>query len=278
MKKILLALCILFCTFSLKAQCTKIMTYNIRLAFKGDGPNFWNNRKDYFCSQLKFYSPDIFGVQEATPGQVSDIANALPEYGHFGTGREGVDKGEATTIYYKTDRFNVLDSSTFWLSDTPEKISKGWDGGYNRVCTYALFKDKKTKKKFWVFNTHLDNSGVEARIKGLQLIESKMKELNKKNYPQILMGDFNSEPSEIQVQDLKKIMNDTRDVSEEKPFGPSGSFNNFEHDKPVTLLIDYIFVSKTDKIKVKKYAILSDSKDLRYPSDHLSVYVEMEIK
>ena len=277
MKKLTLALIIVFASLYCQAQTMKIMTYNIRLSISSDGENAWPKRKDYFTDQLKFYSPDIMGIQEATPPQVTDIATALPGYNYLGIGREGVGKGESSNIFYRKDRFSVLESNTFWLSETPDTISKGWDAAYNRVCTYALFKDKKTKEKFWVFNTHLDHVGELARTKGLELIIQKMTALNTKNYPAMLMGDFNTEPNEPRIEELKKLMNDSREVSEQKPFGPSGTFNGFKHNEPVTRLIDYIFVSKNKDIEVKKYAILSDSKDLKYPSDHLPVYIELEI-
>jgi len=140
-----------------------------------------------------------------------------------------------------------------------------------------LVKDLKTKQLFWVFNTHLDHIGEDARTKGIQLILSKIKELNTKKYPVIFMGDFNSEPHENRIISLKKVMDDSREVSQEKPFGPSGTFNNFRHDEPVTKLIDYIFISKNSILKVKKYAILSDSKDLKYQTDHFPVYVKINI-
>lgn len=264
--------------FSNNAQTLKVMTYNIRLDIASDGDNDWTHRKDYFISQVQFYAPDIFGIQEARPNQVSAIATSLSHYSNVGVGRDGVGQGESSNIFYRKERFMVKESSTFWLSATPNEISKGWDAAYNRVCTYALFKDLKTKRLFWVFNTHLDHVGVEARTQGIQLILSKIKELNTKNYPVIFMGDLNSEPDEERIIALKKVMDDTREVSEEKPFGPSGTFNNFKHNEPVTKLIDYIFISKNSILKVKKYAILSDSKDLRYPSDHLPVYVEINFK
>jgi len=254
------------------------MTYNIRLDVAVDGENDWTHRKDYFTSQIRFYEPDILGVQEAKPNQVIDIANLLSAYSYIGTGREGIGKGESSNIYFKKDKFLIKDSGTFWLSETPDTISKGWDAAFNRVCTYGLFKDKKTKKSTWVFNTHLDHIGEVARTKGIQLILFKIATLNKKNYPVIFMGDFNSEPIADRIIALKKEMNDCRDVSREKPFGPSGTFNNFKHNEPVTKLIDYVFISKTNNIVANKYAVLSDSKDLKYPSDHLPVFVELKIK
>lgn len=256
-------------------QNLKIMTYNIRLDVASDGENAWPNRKDFFTSQIQFYAPDVFGVQEAMPNQVNDIATALPSYNHVGIAREGDGKGESSSIFYKKDRFLVQQSNTFWLSETPDVISKGWNAAYNRVCTYALFKDLKTKKIFWVFNTHLDHIGEEARTKGLELILSKIEKVNTKGYPVFLMGDFNSEPTEERIISLKRRMNDTREISEEKPFGPSGTFNDFKHDQPVTLLLDYIFISKNSNLKIKKHAVLSDSIDLKYPSDHFPVLIEI---
>jgi endonuclease/exonuclease/phosphatase family metal-dependent hydrolase len=251
------------------------MTYNIRLDVAVDGENDWTHRKDFFASQIQFYEPDIFGVQEAKPNQVIDISTLLSQYGNIGIGREGVGQGESSNIYFKKDRFKVLESNTFWLSETPDTISKGWDAAFNRVCTYGLFKDLKTKKTFWVFNTHLDHLGELARTNGILLILSKMAALNTKNYTVFFMGDFNSEPKEDRIIALNKEMNDCRKISEEKPYGPSGTFNGFKHNEPVTLLIDYIFISKNSTFKVRKFAVLSDSKDLRYPSDHLPVYVEV---
>lgn len=274
--KIILVVFLLFVSGSFYGQNLKIMTYNIRLDVASDGENAWPKRKDYFASQIQFYSPDVFGVQEATPNQVTDIASALPNYNKFGVGREEGGTGEACTIYYKKDRFKVEQSNTFWLSETPNVVSRGWDAACNRVCTYGLFKDLKTKKTFWVFNLHLDHMGEEARVKGVQLVLKKLSELNTNKYPAFLMGDFNSEPDTKQIAEIKKVMDDTKEVSKEKPFGPSGTFNDFKHNEPVTLLLDYIFVSKNSGLKIQKHAVLSDSKDLKYPSDHLPVLIEID--
>lgn len=277
-KKIIVSVVFLLMGFFSNAQTLKVMTYNIRLDVDSDGTNAWPFRKEYFSSQIQFYNPDVFGIQEAKPNQVIDISKALLEYKNVGIGRDGIGQGESSNIFYKKERFTVKESNTFWLSETPNTISKGWDAALNRVCTYALFKDLKTKQLFWVFNTHLDHIGEQARTKGIELILSKIKELNTKKHPVILMGDLNSEPQDDRILLLKKAMDDTRAVSIEKPFGPSGTFNNFKHNEPVTKLIDYIFISKNSILKVKKYAVLSDSKDLKYPSDHLPVYVEINLK
>jgi endonuclease/exonuclease/phosphatase family metal-dependent hydrolase len=271
----LASLIIVFLATVINSQSLKVMTYNVRLDLASDKENAWTHRKDYFCAQIQFYEPAIFGIQEAMPHQVVDITNRLPNFNYVGIGREGRGKGESSNIFYDKNRFILKEDHTFWLSDTPDTISKGWDAAYNRVCTYVLLKDKKTKKTFWVFNTHLDHIGEEARTKGILLILTQIKSVNTKNYPVIFMGDFNSEPNSERIIGLKKEMTDTRELSVEKPFGPNGSFNGFKFNEPVTRLIDYIFISKTSKIVVKKYAILSDSKDMKYPSDHLPIFAEL---
>jgi endonuclease/exonuclease/phosphatase family metal-dependent hydrolase len=260
---------------TINAQTTKVMSYNIRYDNPNDGENSWVNRKELLCSQLAFYEPDVFGIQEALPNQVQDISNALPKYTFVGIARDGIGKGESSNIFFKKDKFKLLEQNTFWLSETPEIISKGWDAALNRICTYALLKENKTKQIFWIFNTHLDHQGEIARTKGIELILYKIKMLNTQNYPIIFMGDFNSEPTEERIINLKKLMIDSQEISEENPFGPSGTFNAFKHNEPVLKKIDYIFLSKENHFKVKKYAVLSDSKDLKYPSDHLPVYVEI---
>lgn len=265
---------LVFCT-TILGQNLKLITYNIRLDIASDGENSWFNRREYLCSQLAFYEPDVFGIQEALPNQVTDISTFLPKYNYAGIGRDGIGKGESSNIFFKKDKFKLLEQNTFWLSETPEIASKGWDAALNRICAYVLLTDKKTKQTFWVFNTHLDHMGVLARTNSISLILSKISELNTKNHPVIFMGDFNSEPTEERIVNLKNRMIDSQDISEQKLLGPEGTFNGFKHNEAVTKRIDYIFLSKESNLKVKKYAILSDSKNLKYPSDHLPVYIEI---
>jgi endonuclease/exonuclease/phosphatase family metal-dependent hydrolase len=276
MKKIFL-LVLIVSTVGVNAQLIKLITYNIRLEIASDGDNDWNHRREMFAGQINFYQPDIWGVQEATPNQMNYLDTVLTKYKHVGIGRDGENKGEASAIFYNHTKFTVLQSNTFWLSPTPDTISKGWDASYIRICTYALMRDKKTKKRFWVFNTHLDNNGVIAREKGVELILKKMTELNTKNMPVIFMGDFNTEPETNVIKSLSTQMNNTREISTSKPFGPSGTFNAFEFCKPVVRTIDYIFVSKLPQIVVNKYAVLSDNINMHYLSDHFPVYVELRL-
>ncbi len=202
----------------------------------------------------------------------------MKDYNVVGQGREGGDKGEYSAIFYNAKKYVVLSHNTFWLSETPDEVSKGWDAAYIRICTYGLFKDKRTKKKFWIFNTHLDNKGEEARNKGMNLILEKINQVNIKKYPVILTGDFNDTPDSKLLTNLKTKMVDARDVSQETPFGPFGTFNGFKFCEPVTNRIDYIFISDRDKIKVNKYAVLTDSNNLKYPSDHFPVFAGLQLQ
>lgn len=258
-----------------KGQNISVMTYNIRYGLADDGKNSWEFRKEFLTSQINFYNPDFLGTQESLPFQISYIDSHLPEHSYIGKSRDADGKGEYSAIFYNHDKFQLIKEHTFWLSKTPDKPSKDWDAAYTRICTYGLFKDKETNKKFWVFNTHFDHIGKIAREQSVFLILKKIKEINTKNYPLILMGDLNAEPESDPILKLKSELNDSKEVSIEKPFGPSGTFNAFKFNKPVNKRIDYIFISKTNNIKVQKHAVLSDSKNLKYPSDHLPVYIEL---
>ncbi|MFV0566701.1 MAG: endonuclease/exonuclease/phosphatase family protein [Flavobacteriaceae bacterium] len=255
------------------AQELKVMSYNIKLDYPKEGKNSWNNRKPFFVNQLKYYGPDVFGVQEALPNQMKDIDSLMPAYGFVGVGRDnGSDEGEYSAIFYKKEVFDVVQSSTFWLSETPGKVSMGWDAVCNRVCTYVLLKAKTSNKQFWVFNTHFDHIGEKARVNSAVLILQKIKNINTKDYPVVLMGDFNMEETHKSITLIKQDLNDSKLIAN-LTFGPEGTFNGFKFEEPVTNRIDFIFVSPD--IFVNKYAILSDNWNCQYPSDHLPVLVNI---
>ncbi|HMI06417.1 MAG TPA: endonuclease/exonuclease/phosphatase family protein [Flavobacterium sp.] len=260
------------------SQNLKIMSYNLRVDFGGDGENNWEFRRDFLSQQIAFYEPDFVGTQEGKLHQLQYIDSTLVNYTFIGISRDNSKtEGEFSAIFYNRKKFKLLKEATFWLSETPDIKSKGWDAAYERICTYGLFEDLKTKKQFYVFNTHLDHIGELARTNSAKLIVSRIKSINTKNLPVVFTGDFNSETNSDAYKEIAKYMNDAKNISKVKPFGPSGTFNNFEFHKPVTLLIDYIFTSKNN-IEVLKHAVLSDSKDCKYPSDHLPVYAEIQLK
>ena len=279
MKKILVFACSIFVMSCYSQEVNlSIMTYNIRLDVASDGENAWPNRKEGLVNQLKFYEPSIFGIQEGLPHQVAYLNENLKDYDVLGIGRYGEGKGEYSALYYKKERFDILETATFWLSLTPETPSKNWDAALPRICTYGLFNDKITGKQFWVFNTHFDHIGVESRLKAIDLIQEKMEKLNRDHLPMFFMGDLNVEPNSEVISKLNEIMIDGNDASINPSFGSYGTFNGFKFHEPVTKRIDYIYVSKSKDITVLKHAVLTDSKELKYYSDHFPVYIEFVLK
>lgn len=276
MKK-LLAFSFLILAFTTgNAQEVKVLTYNIRLDVASDGENRWDNRKEMLTAQVVKLAPDFLGVQEALPQQMDYLDNSLTNYDYIGVGRDdGKREGEFSAIFYNKAVYKVIQQSTFWLSETPEKISFGWDAACRRVCTYGLFENMKTRQKIWVINTHFDHIGNVARVNSAKLILSKIKAVNTNNFPFVLTGDFNLEPDSDPIKLITAQLNDSRIVVEDIS-GPVATFNAFKTDEPAKTRIDYIFVPKS--ITVKKYEVLKELKNNRYPSDHFPVYVELTLK
>ncbi|MFC4212650.1 endonuclease/exonuclease/phosphatase family protein [Pedobacter lithocola] len=252
-----------------------IITYNIRYNNPGDGVNAWPNRKENVKALVKFYDADILCVQEA----LADQFDALSENTNFasqGVGRDdGKRKGEFSAIFYDKTRFNKKDGGTFWLSETPDVPSKGWDAVLPRVCTWVKLYDNLNKKEFIVFNTHYDHVGVQARIESAKLIKQKIQQIAPK-LPVVYTGDLNVTPETEAISTIKSFLQDTKEVTVEAPYGPAGTFNAFDFNSELKNRIDYIFVNNS--LKVQKFAVLSDSKDKRYYSDHLPVFVRLYFK
>ena len=263
-------------TFAQKDVPINVATYNLRYKNKNDGPNGWENRKENVKALIRFHEFDIFGTQEALREQLNDVAE-LNEFAFFGAGRDdGKEAGEHSAIFYKKDRFKVLQSGNFWLSETPDKPGKGWDATCcNRISSWVKFNDQKTKKEFYFFSVHFDHQGVEARRQSGKLMVTKIKEIAK-NEPVILVGDFNSTPETEQIQTIQTLLSDAHSVTATPPYGPEGTFNSFKFDAPMDKRIDYIFVSK--QFNVLKYGVLTDAKEQRYPSDHQPVLVKVVLK
>ena len=276
MRKMLVFLLILL-PATLFAQQMNIISFNIRYNNPGDGVNAWSNRIDMVTGLLQFHDPDIFGMQEALYGQILDVEEKLSEYKWFGVGRDDGDKaGEFCPVFYRPDKFILLEQGNFWLSETPEKPSLGWDAAIKRIVTWGKFQSKITGKQFVVYNTHFDHVGVEARKNSATLIRRRIEEMTEgKNLPVIVTGDFNLTPEEEPIKLLKRYLSDSREISEEPPYGPVGTFSGFDFTADLTRRIDYIFVK--GEIEVLEYAALSDSKDQRYPSDHLPVFARVQL-
>lgn len=279
MRKIVLlfTVCLIFIQtgFSKGNEPILVGSYNIRYENTYDGINSWVNRKEHVKALIQFHDWDIFGIQEGVINQVRGIAE-LQQYAWLGKGRDdGKEAGEHCAVYYRKDRFKMLATGNFWLSETPEVPTIGWDSRLNkRICSWARFKDLKTKKEFYFFSVHFDNLGAVARVESGKLMVKKIAEIAK-DMPVICVGDFNSGPESEQIKMMQTNLNDVRKISETPPYGPEGTSSGFKTEVPVRGRIDYIFVSK--KINVLKYGALTDSYDLKYPSDHLPIMSKIVI-
>lgn len=278
----MIRLCIAMLLFTITADAQRkpanyinVMSYNIRYNNTNDGENAWPNRKDNVKALVKFHDADILCVQEALSLQVDQLLEHT-NYDMVGVGRtDGKRAGEFSAIYFDKTRFTKKNGGTFWLSDTPEKPSKGWDAAIVRVCTWVRLYDKWGKKELMVFNTHYDHVGVQARIESAKLIKKKIQEIAP-SLPVILTGDLNVTPETEAIATIKTFLTDTKEASIEPAYGPEGTFNSFKFDAPLKDRIDYIFVNKG--FNVQKFGVLSDSKNLHYPSDHLPVMARVFFK
>ncbi len=250
-----------------------IATYNLRMDTPRDGENSWPNRKEMVKELIQFHDFDVFGTQEGFIHQINDILE-VEAYNYVGVGRDdGKDAGEHSAIFYKKDRFTVLDKGNYWLSETPEVPGKGWDATCcNRICSWAKFKDKVTGKDFYFFNVHYDHEGKEARRESSKLMISKIKSIAGK-LPFFCTGDFNATPESEPIQIIYNdgTLIDSYKITKQPPYGPEGTFQGFKLATRDKGRIDYIFVSKD--IKVDKHGVLTDMNHNRFPSDHFPVMV-----
>ena len=257
-----------------KVSYYKIISFNVRYssAPEIDGDNRWELRRDASVKMVAKHKPLVMGLQEACPDQIDFLDLNLTGYKHIGVGRDdGKRAGEMMAIYYDTTRLTLLDSGTFWLSETPEKVSIGWDAACNRTCTWGHFKMKDTDFEFLYFNTHLDHLGSLARKNSIKLIVDKMTELNPDNVPVFLSGDFNSTTDDPIFDPLKASLKDAREVSaiSDKII----TYNGFGTvtDNPNTRkewVIDHIFFSGVNPMA---FMVLNGNYGVPFISDHYPI-------
>lgn len=268
---VIISLC-LFCMHMVVAQESfRVMTYNIKYDNKNDKENGWAVRKPWVIDLIGFHGPKIFGVQEALQNQVEDIKASLQGYTYVGVGRDdGATKGEYSPVFYDSTYFTKINSGTFWLSETPGDVSKGWDAALPRVCTFVELSDP-AGNTFVVYNAHFDHIGVEARRNSASLIMDHYQEFHGSS-PAVFMGDLNftdDDPGYKRIIDSQ--FRDTRALAE--PYGPKATYNDFSWENIPERRIDYIFI-KGD-FEVSMFGVLTDSRYNRYPSDHFPVITEL---
>ncbi|MDZ4710039.1 MAG: endonuclease/exonuclease/phosphatase family protein [Saprospiraceae bacterium] len=270
-------------TGGLMAQQFKVMSYNIRYANPRDSSNYWDFRKDNLASMLKYYEADLCGMQEALIGQIKDLESLLPEYDYVGKGRgDGKEEGEFSPIFYRKDKFILMETNTFWLSLTPDTPSKGWDANLNRVVTWAKFKTVHKKATFYYFNTHFDHLGPMARKESAVLLLKKIKEIAG-DARVIITGDFNATPTQEPIKIILDSMDahrlyDTEFLSATLHFGPFSTFNNFEFKEQEGRHIDYVLLKNHKRIQVLNHATLTNSWNGKFASDHHAVMATLVFK
>ena len=252
-----------------KEQTLNIMSFNIRLNVASDGYNAWPHRTQMVESMVRFYEVDLMGVQEALPDQMEDLKQILPDFGAHGVARDTGRWGEYSAIFYRKSRLELLEGSTFWLSPTPDVMSKGWDAALNRIASWAVFRDKTTGKQFFYLNTHFDHRGVQARIESAKLIPQQIQKLNPRHLPVIISGDFNITPSTEAYKTLRQSLQDTYLTTLTPHHGPASTWSGFQFPGVPERRIDYIF--SMGNVQTLRHATLSDSWSGRFPSDHLPV-------
>lgn len=244
----------------------KVMSYNIRLGSANDGTNSWHMRYAATAEMIEDQKPDVFGVQEALDYQIDFIQENFTDYKSVGVGREnGKKEGEHMSIFWNKKTVSMIKWGTFWLSETPEEPSMGWDAACKRTATWALMKCRKTGKKFYFVNTHLDHKGSEAQKNGLKLIVDRIDDINPEGYPMVLTGDFNITPDNPNLVELDSKMQSVRKVAEKTD--SHDTFNGWGRGKGV---IDYIYASGFSaypeyQTVTKRYA------DRKFVSDHYPV-------
>jgi endonuclease/exonuclease/phosphatase family metal-dependent hydrolase len=255
----------------------ELVTYNIRLDIASDGTHAWPNRKNDVVGLFRFHRADVFCIQEALPGQVDDLASAFGDFSYEGVGRDdGRREGEFSAIFYNRGRFERRRGGTFWLSQTPGECSYGWDAACRRVCTWVELRDTRSGTGFFVFNTHFDHVGVEARRQSARLILEQISSITGGRAPVVLCGDFNLPPDSEPIGLIRTSLSDAFETSMLAPYGSVATYHGFTYDDPPGGRIDYVFVS--DGFTVERYGALTDSRDRSFFSDHLPVLVTLQFK
>ncbi len=251
-----------------------VISFNIRVDNAADGTNVWRNRRDAVVTMIERERPMLLGLQEAQPHQITYLSEHCPDYAWYGLGRDTGKVPPATdsyaaeetmAVFWRTAELELLDKGTFWLSETPDQVSKGWDASYRRTCTWAGFRHKKSGQTCYFFNTHLDNDGKVAREESIRLLVSRMKTINSKRRVSFLTADFNSNVTDACFAPLHVYMRDARAnaaVSDDYP-----SWNGYGAS---TGRLDHVFFSG-DNCTAREFRTLRGDYGVPYISDHYPV-------
>lgn len=270
----------LFSVILLFASCAgqqnelNVISFNLRLSPHDDfdGENSWLYRKDAAGELLNTVSPDMFGIQEAEFRQIEDLKERLPQYTWVGFGLDEATAGcQVSSLFYKTERFNLLDSGIFWLSETPDSLSRGWDAAMMRLVTWVKLADLQAdNKEVYYFNTHFDHIGKVARAESAKLICSKVEEIAGNDACVFITGDFNTRYSTDALAPLREKFSGARETS---PITDTlNTFNDWGKNAVAEpggkRIIDHIYYQNVEPIE---YKTIVDNYGANYVSDHYPI-------
>ena len=269
---ILLLVCLSLSSFPVHGENYEteitICSFNIRGSNMDTGVNAWSNRKKMVIREFSNYQYDIVCMQEPLIDQIQDFLS-IGIYEWLGVSGQGTpDSDVYTPIFYNKKKLNVLDYGTFWLSETPDVVSRGWDGKFPRICTWAKFRDIENCRSFYVFNTHLDHVGEVAKLEGARLICRKIKEMTAEEAV-FITGDMNSTPETPPIHTFLSEFSNSREIATEKS-GPAGTAHSYGKLYPPSQ-IDYIFVN--EYISVTKAITITKNSNPVYMSDHYPIVI-----
>jgi endonuclease/exonuclease/phosphatase family metal-dependent hydrolase len=249
-----------------------VMSFNLRTEYGNDGKNHWDNRKEAIVKMFNNLTPDIFGVQEAESGMLDYLQTNLPHYNTISMGRDYENTGESNAIFYNRDKYELLNSNTFWLSETPNEVSRGWDAVCNRIVTWAHLKDLETDKTFYFFNTHFDHKGKRAQKESGKLLLSKIEAITNMDESIFISGDFNVlirdkalQPIIDNFYEARRFANQTDNIK---------SFNFFGK-YPLTRNIDFIFYKSA---RALSFRTVSEDYGVPYISDHYPIIAHFKFE
>ena len=246
---------------------TNIYTYAPLDLFKRS----WFYRADLIAQDVDSIKPDVIGFQEVANLQFGYLEDIMDGYDFEEAYRDNNIITEGCPIFWNKARFDRIDGGVFWLSETPETMSKDWGSKHHRICVYVVLHDKQTNRDFAVFNTHLDHASSEARIKGIEVVLNKIHALG--DLPSFLLGDMNAKEDSKAIRFAKNTFDDSKEISPiTEDTVTFHAWGNPEYEKR----IDFIFVSKNDA-RVLEYHVLNNNYNGVYSSDHSSVYIKTRL-
>lgn len=259
---------------------TRAISYNIRLDIEVDGDDQWPNRRHDVAALLKFYAADVFGLQEVRLHQLQQLKEDMDRFTFVGVGRDdGLERGEFSPVAFARQRYALTDQGTFWLSETPQQPSVGFDAAFPRLVTWVRLDDRRSGHKALVLNTHWDHVGVEARLASGRIVKAWIDAHREPCENVILLGDFNAVPDDAPIKLLTGATSTTLvralTKSESAPFGPAGTFNEFDILSARSAPIDHIFVS--ENVRVIRHGVITQHNEGRLPSDHYPVLADIEL-